>query len=87
MEVTQTLFQEQLIFTDKIMHKDTIKRIAEAKETIDKRPELASKLPKKDYENFKNGVNRLCEDILKENITSEQKQKVAWIKSRIEIEL
>jgi len=69
------------------MHKKAIKRIKEAKKKTDKRPEIASKLPKKDYKNFKDGVNRLCEDILKENITSEQKQKVAWIKSRIEIEL
>jgi len=69
------------------MHTKAKQRIIEVKKQTDKRPELASKLPKKDYENFKNGVNRLCEDILKENITSEQKQKVAWIKSRIEIEL
>ena len=69
------------------MHQKTIDRIKKAVNKPDKRPELASKLPKKDYENFKNGVNRLCEDILKEKITPEQKQKVAWIKSRIEIEL
>ena len=62
-------------------------RIKEAKNKIDKRPELISKLPKKDYDNFKNAVGRLCDDMLKINIEQEQKQKVAWLISRIEIEL
>jgi len=62
-------------------------RIKEAKNKIDKRPELISKLPKKDYDNFKNAVGRLCDDMLKINIEQEQKQKVAWLRSRIEIEL
>ena len=69
------------------MHKNTIKRIKEDKNKTDERPELASKLPKKNYKNFKNGISRLCDDILKENIEPGQKQKVAWLKSRIEIEL
>jgi len=69
------------------MHTKAIKRIKEAKKKTDKRPELASKLPKKNYANFKNGIARLCDDILKGKIEPEQKQKVAWIKSRIEIEL
>ena len=69
------------------MHTKAIKRIKEAKKKTDKRPELASKLPKKNYANFKNGIARLCDDILKENIEPGQKQKVAWLKSRIEIEL
>lgn len=69
------------------MHQKAIDRIKEAKKTPDIRPELISKLPKKNYENFKGGIARLCDDILKENIEPGQKQKVAWIKSRIEIEL
>jgi len=69
------------------MHKDAIKRIKEDKKKSEKRPELASKLPKKNYKNFKDGVSRLCDDLLKEKITPENKRKVAWIKSRIEIEL
>jgi len=69
------------------MHTKAIKRIKEDKKKSEKRPELASKLPRKNYENFKNGISRLCDDILKENIEPGQKQKVAWLKSRIEIEL
>jgi len=69
------------------MHKKAKDRIKEAKNKTDARPELASKLPKKNYKNFKNGISRLCDDILKENIEPGQKQKVAWLKSRIEIEL
>ena len=69
------------------MHKDAIKRIKEDKNKTDERPELASKLPKKNYKNFKDGVSRLCDDLLKEKITPENKRKIAWIKSRIEIEL
>ena len=69
------------------MHKKAIKRIKEAKKKTDKRPELVSKLPKKDYANFKNAIGRLCDDMLKTKIKQEEKQKVAWIKSRIEIEL
>ena len=69
------------------MHKDAIKRIKEDKKKSEKRPELASKLPKKNYKNFKHGVSSLCDDLLKEKITPENKRKVAWIKSRIEIEL
>ena len=69
------------------MHQKAIDRIKETKIEPDKRPEMASKLPKKNYANFKNGIARLCDDILKGKIEPEQKQKVAWIKSRIEIEL
>lgn len=69
------------------MHQKAIDRIKEAGQGPDKRPELASKLPKKDYKNFKDGVGRLCDDILKEKIEPEQKQKVAWIRARIEIGL
>ena len=69
------------------MHKDAIKRIKEDKKKSEKRPELASKLPKKNYKNFKDGVSRLCDDLLKEKITPENKRKIAWLKSRIEIEL
>jgi len=69
------------------MHQKAIDRIKEAIKKPDTRPELASKLPKKTYSNFKNGIARLCDDILKQKITPGQKQKVAWLKSRIEIEL
>ena len=69
------------------MHTKAIKRIKEAKKKTDKRPELVSKLPKKDYANFKNAIGRLCDDMLKTKIKQEEKQKVAWIRSRIEIEM
>ena len=64
----------------------TISQGAEKPE--DKRPELVSKLPKKDYVTFKDAVGRLCDDTLKiKTLTPDQKTKVAWLRSRIIIEL
>ena len=81
------LEERLFISIDKNMHKKAIDRIKKAKDKSEIRPELASKLPKKDYKNFKDGVSRLCDDIIKENIKPEEKRKIAWLKSRIEIEI
>ncbi len=53
----------------------------------DNRPEVLSKLPKKDYDTFKNAVIRLCDDMLKQDIDQDKKAKIAWFRSRLIIEL
>jgi len=53
----------------------------------DNRPEILSKLPKKDYDTFKNAVIRLCDDMLKQDIEPTKKAKIAWFRSRLIIEL
>lgn len=66
------------------------KRLSISKGAIrppDKRPALISNLPKKDYETFKGAVGRLCDDILKFDLTPEQKEKVAWLRARVIIKL
>jgi hypothetical protein len=60
-----------------------------AKRLKETRPELRNKLPKTGdlYINFKNATVRLCDDIIKDDISAKQKSKVAWLRSRIIIEM
>ena len=70
------------------MHQKAKDRIKEAKETTDKRPELASKLPKKGdkYIKLMGAIERLCDDVI-DKLKPEEKSKVAKLSSRIKIEL
>jgi len=70
------------------MHEKAKQRIAEAKSTKDTRPSFV--LPKKGrvYDNFKDGIAKLCDTVLTdESLSSEERNSVAWLKSRIEIEM
>lgn len=70
------------------MHEKAKKRVAEAGEKTDTRPNLL--LPKKGnvYNNFKGAVSRLCETVLADKtLTIEQKNKIAALKARVEIEI
>ena len=69
------------------MHAKAKQRISEATEQADARPELASKIPA-GYNNFIAAISRLCDDIINQpKLTGEQKRKIAWLRSRIEIEM
>lgn len=74
-----------------MFHPNTKKRISVSKgaKFDDKRPELASKLPKKGdaFENFKGGIIRLCDDMMARDISEECRAKVARIRSRAVVEL
>ena len=70
------------------MHVKAKKRIENAKRQVDKRPALT--LPKKGrvFDNFKGAVGRLCDDVMASpDLTEEERNKVAWLRSRIEIEM
>jgi len=71
------------------MHVNAKKRIEQAKKGKDTRPALT--LPKtkgRIYETFKGAVGRLCDDVLASpELTEEERTKVAWLRSRIEIEM
>lgn len=74
------------------MHAKAKKRIEEAKgkSVKDTRPELASKLPKKGnkYKNLQGAMVRLCDDIISDpDLSVEERNKIAKLRSRVEFEL
>lgn len=70
------------------MHENTKQRILEKETITDNRPKLS--LPKTGniYDNFVGGVDKLCEDtMLSDELTDEQKGKIAFLRSKIKIEM
>jgi len=70
------------------MHDKVKKRIAEKKEIKDTRPIL--KLPASGnlYNDFKEGIDRLSEEMMKSpKLTAQEKTKIAKLKAKIKIDL
>jgi len=70
------------------MHDKVKKRIAEKKETKDTRPVLKLPAGGNLYNDFKEGIDRLSEEMMKSpKLTAQEKTKIAKLKAKIKIDL